>query len=234
MAKRARGSAAAEASAAGSKRRDTMVSLNVGGQKFTTLRSTLRQVPGSVLDRMFDEDASYGEPIHDDDGCIFIDGDPEAFPVVLNFLRYGRCVEASSMPSILANKVEAAADYFGLGGLAKACEGAAAAAARRRRQEDNVEIALGSISQHLSQSNGTLGSIAEHFSQSNGTLGKIAEHFSESNDALGYLEPIAENIGDVALSCERLKDLFDECISEGQHLNEGNALRMVSRSDSHD
>ena len=92
--KRARKADAAAGAASARNESAKIVKLNVGGTKFTTLLSTLRAVPGSVLDRMFDEEAKYGKPIRDEDGSVFLDTDPEAFPVILNFLRFGRCVTA--------------------------------------------------------------------------------------------------------------------------------------------
>ena len=75
-----------------------------------------------MLDRMFDDESQFGEPLLDDEGNVFIDADPETFPVIPNFLRYGRCVEGESMPTALRSKVAAVADYFGLNVLAQECQ----------------------------------------------------------------------------------------------------------------
>lgn len=196
MSKRARKTADG---AAQSKPRDSIVGLNVGGQRFQTLLSTLRNAPGSVLDRMFDEDGDYGEALRDQDGNVFIDADPEAFPFVLNFLRHGRCIEASSMSSLLAAKVGATADYFGLVELAEAC--AVPTIARP------IEGALENIAAHLENSTsrfeqmrdhlgklGHLESIDARLEASTGRLAELCEIQRLQGDHLGYLEVIAGDI----------------------------------------
>ena len=65
---------------------DDIVSLNVGGQKFTTTRSTLCQVEGSLLSTMFSgrwEDSLK----RDQDGAVFFDFNPEHFNYILKYLR---------------------------------------------------------------------------------------------------------------------------------------------------
>ena len=63
-----------------------IIQLNVGGQKFTTTRSTLRQVNGSLVATMFSRSMGHGL-MHDKDGAIVLDFNPEHFNWILNYLR---------------------------------------------------------------------------------------------------------------------------------------------------
>ncbi len=68
---------------------DDIIRLNVGGQKFTTTRSTLCQVEGSLLATMFSgrwEDAVK----RDEDGAVFFDFNPQYFGYILDYLRAKR------------------------------------------------------------------------------------------------------------------------------------------------
>ena len=55
---------------------DDMIHLNVGGQKFTTKRSTLCQVEGSLLASMFSGRWEDGLE-RDQDGAVFFDFSPQ-------------------------------------------------------------------------------------------------------------------------------------------------------------
>ena len=65
---------------------DDIISLNVGGQKFTTTRSTLCQVEGSLLFTMFIGRWEDGLK-RDQDGAVFFDFNPEYFSYILKYLR---------------------------------------------------------------------------------------------------------------------------------------------------
>ena len=65
---------------------DDIIQLNVGGQKFTTTRFTLRQVNGSLLDTMFSRNRKRGLK-RDQDGAVVLDFNPEHFGWILNYLR---------------------------------------------------------------------------------------------------------------------------------------------------
>ena len=70
---------------------DDIISLNVGGQRFTTTRSTLCQVEGSLLSTMFSgrwEDSLK----RDQDGAVFFDFNPEYFNYILKYLRTKKIV----------------------------------------------------------------------------------------------------------------------------------------------
>jgi len=61
-----------------------VVSLNVGGIKYSTTRGTLCKYPESMLGTIFSGNKDY---IVDKDGCYFIDRDGEIFRYVLQYLR---------------------------------------------------------------------------------------------------------------------------------------------------
>lgn len=61
-----------------------IVSVTVGGVKFTTRRTTLCRVPGSVLELIFSGRCQGPEL---PDGSIFFDRDPKYFPLILSWLR---------------------------------------------------------------------------------------------------------------------------------------------------
>jgi hypothetical protein len=65
---------------------DDIILLNVGGKKFTTTRSTLCEVEGSLLATMFSgrwEDSVK----RDQDGAVFFDVNPQYFGYILDYLR---------------------------------------------------------------------------------------------------------------------------------------------------
>ena len=67
-----------------------IITLNVGGRVFSTTLTTLLSHPDSVLARMFSNDGSAVMPpaMTDSSGHYFIDRDPDAFAVILNYLRF--------------------------------------------------------------------------------------------------------------------------------------------------
>lgn len=64
-----------------------MIELNVGGQKITTLRSTLTIVPNSKLARMFSKDNPEKNLSMDKQGAVFFDYNPIYFNYLLDQLR---------------------------------------------------------------------------------------------------------------------------------------------------
>ena len=66
---------------------DDVIELNVGGQKMTTLRSTLTVVPHSKLAKMFDKDNSEKNLPLDKQGAVFFDYNPIHFNYLLDQLR---------------------------------------------------------------------------------------------------------------------------------------------------
>ncbi len=65
---------------------DDIIRLNVGGKKFTTTRSTLCQVEGSLLATMFSGRWEDGVK-RDEDGAVFFDFNPQYFGYILDYLR---------------------------------------------------------------------------------------------------------------------------------------------------
>ena len=65
---------------------DDIIHLNIGGQKFTTTRSTLYQVEGSLLATMFSGRWEDGVK-RDRDGAVFFDFNPQYFGYILEYLR---------------------------------------------------------------------------------------------------------------------------------------------------
>ena len=65
---------------------DDIIPLNVGGKKFTTTRSTLCQVEGSLLATMFTGRWEDGVK-RDKDGAVFFDFNPKHFGYILEYLR---------------------------------------------------------------------------------------------------------------------------------------------------
>jgi hypothetical protein len=64
-----------------------VIELNVGGQKITTLRSTLTIVPNSKLARMFSKDNPEKNLPMDKQGAVFFDYNPIYFNYLLDQLR---------------------------------------------------------------------------------------------------------------------------------------------------
>lgn len=97
------------------------VTLNVGGFKFTTSVSTLRNAPSpSLFNAMF---SGRHNVVKDAEGCYFIDRDGRHFHDVLNFLRDGAfsCPsEATDFKYLLELRSEA--NYYGLTGLMQAID----------------------------------------------------------------------------------------------------------------
>ena len=60
-----------------------IITLNVGGELFTTRLETLQLVPGSLLGKMFEDNSAYGKLPRDENGVVFFDRDPKAFSWVL-------------------------------------------------------------------------------------------------------------------------------------------------------
>lgn len=66
---------------------DDVIELNVGGEKITTLRSTLTAVSDSKLARMFSKDTTEKNLLMDKQGAVFFDYNPIYFNFLLDQLR---------------------------------------------------------------------------------------------------------------------------------------------------
>ena len=63
-----------------------IIHLNVGGTKMTTTRQTLCQIERFSLASMFSE-GKKDRLMRDEDGCIFLDFNPQHFSLILDYLR---------------------------------------------------------------------------------------------------------------------------------------------------
>jgi len=88
-----------------------VVQLNVGGEKFTTLRSTLCQYEGTFLEALA---SGRHETIEHPEGYIFIDRNPKYFPLILDFLR--DCSVVPELPTEKGERQKALCEieYYGL------------------------------------------------------------------------------------------------------------------------
>ncbi len=66
---------------------DDVIELDVGGQKITTLRSTLTAVPNSKLAMMFTKDNTSLQQLRGKQGTVFFDYNPVQFNYLLDQLR---------------------------------------------------------------------------------------------------------------------------------------------------
>ncbi|WIA10995.1 hypothetical protein OEZ85_011152 [Tetradesmus obliquus] len=110
-----------------------IIELNIGGAVMVASRSTLRQVPGSLLGLLFDPVNAQHLAV-DQAGRVFFDYDPAAFALVLRYLRElkvtGGCPSGVLLPPIPpsdAGAFRSLATHLGL----RIDEGAITAAAAR-------------------------------------------------------------------------------------------------------
>lgn len=214
MPKRSRDNAESSATASGTGS-GTIVRLNVGGELMSTTLSTLRSQPASLLGRMFDEESRFGEPLRDESGAVFLDADPEAFRVILNYLRRGLRVGSGNiveaLPVVLRNRVHAEADYFGLAELALECE-------KRAAEPKSVYAAETSLTQ-----------IAESVEILNERLDTIASNVDHDEK----LDDIANHVSGVSEHLENISERFESIISSGNsfYANQHPALCTVPRDE---
>jgi len=71
---------------------DDWLTLNVGGVKFSTCRSTLQREPGCMLARMFARPQQMQPSVKDSSGAYLIDRSPKYFEPILNYLRTGALI----------------------------------------------------------------------------------------------------------------------------------------------
>lgn len=83
----------------------------MGGHRFQTTRSLLTKVQGSLLSLMFDPESSIPPSKQEADGAYFIEEDPEAFRVILCWLRHQ---SLNLTPNVSLSYLINSANYFGL------------------------------------------------------------------------------------------------------------------------
>ena len=77
---------------------DDIIHLNIGGQKFSTTRSTLCQVEGSLLATMFS--GRWEDNLkRDENGAIFFDLNPRYFGLIMDYLRAKKIATLENPPS---------------------------------------------------------------------------------------------------------------------------------------
>ena len=66
---------------------DEYIKINIGGQIFETLKSTITSI-SPYFARMFSD--NFADPIRDNDGNVFIDKSPIGFQAIINWVRLGK------------------------------------------------------------------------------------------------------------------------------------------------
>ena len=101
-------------------RDDDIVRLNVGGQKFTSKRSTLCQVEGSLFATMFS--GRWEDSVErDQDGAVYFDFNPQHFSVILDYLRVKKIATFENpatvfkIPEDQVKNFKILVEYLGLG-----------------------------------------------------------------------------------------------------------------------
>ncbi|KAI6199388.1 BTB domain-containing protein [Aphelenchoides besseyi] len=89
-----------------------VVHLNVGGQRFSTSKSTLTWVPETFFTTLLSGRIA---SIEDETGAIFIDRDPELFRRILNYLRTKQVDLSNINPKMLLHEAE----FYGIAPLVK-------------------------------------------------------------------------------------------------------------------
>ena len=87
------------------------ISLDVGGRKLSTTRSTLLSDPNSALAKMFHPNSGL-QPARMVDGSYTIDADPDCFQVLLNWLRYKKLMFPTSHQNY--ESVSTVAEVYGI------------------------------------------------------------------------------------------------------------------------
>eukprot|EP00794_Sanderia_malayensis_P005633 gene5633-6329_t len=99
---------------------DEWVTLNVGGTRFVTTRTTLTKDPNSMLARMFStQDCTWHSRV-DGQGAYLIDRSPVYFEPILNYLRQGSIILNTNTADLKGLLEEA--KFFGLGKLVEELE----------------------------------------------------------------------------------------------------------------
>lgn len=112
---------------------DAALEINVGGRVFTTRRSTLAAVQGSMLAELFGErSTAFLTAPRDHDGRVFLDRDAESFAHVLDYLRRSGQLVGEFSPDALA-RLRDDARHFGLPHLVEEVD-----AAERQMREHKV------------------------------------------------------------------------------------------------
>ena len=98
---------------------DDIIHLSIGGQKFSTTRSTLCQVEGSLLATMFS--GRWEDNLkRDENGAIFFDFNPKHFGLIMEYLRVKKITSSGNSPTLPevsedeVNNFNTLVEYLGL------------------------------------------------------------------------------------------------------------------------
>jgi len=86
-----------------------IVTLNVGGTKYSTSKANLRKIPGSFFDLMLSGELTDIKPIKNN--TYFIDRDDTYFKYILNYLREG---DNAEIPEKIKYKIEKEMYFYGV------------------------------------------------------------------------------------------------------------------------
>ncbi|KAI1727139.1 BTB/POZ domain-containing protein [Ditylenchus destructor] len=89
-----------------------IIHLNVGGQRFSTSRSTLSWVPDTFFTSLLSGRIT---SVEDGNGAIFIDRDPDLFRRILNYLR----TKQVDLSNVNLSMLKHEAEFYGIGPLVK-------------------------------------------------------------------------------------------------------------------
>jgi len=91
-----------------------IITVDVGGTRFRSLRQTLIKYPNSILARIFHSESSLPPGVVVEDGVYFIDRSPDRFKYILDYLRDGELKVKKSLSTEMLLALQAEADYFQL------------------------------------------------------------------------------------------------------------------------
>ena len=135
-------------------KKNSWVTLNVGGKKFVTNTSVFMKEPDCMLAKMFNGEMRPGEK--DQDGAILIDRSPDYFKPILNYFRTG---EVIIDPSISAEGVLQEAKYYGIESLIPKLQDYESDADMTAAKIKNIDENLNLLSSALSRIDKSINSV---------------------------------------------------------------------------
>ncbi|XP_041373040.1 BTB/POZ domain-containing protein KCTD4-like [Gigantopelta aegis] len=125
-------------------RAERVMRLNVGGMYYTTMKSTLAQIPGTFLWRIATGNQSC---LRDDRGNYVIDRDGHVFRHVLNFLRTNKLLLPQGFRELDLLREEAL--YYGIDTLVYDIDRLVETRRKRRRQPNRMKRLSASVGDSL-------------------------------------------------------------------------------------
>lgn len=203
-----------------------VLKLNVGGQAYVTLRSTLCDDVNSMLFSKFNPDSAFASPA-EVEGMIFINRDPNCFKYVLNFLRCDLNVDLKQLA--------AEADYFGLVTLKEFCEKEQKVRDERNRtvlgQRDRMDVSIVKIAEEAEKQLG-LGYAGKDIKESIGDVGTALVGFGYGVGGDSLLEASRDQSNDLNDAIDRLSDSvtakIEDCLDKaGDIVNASEGMKGV-------